>query len=100
HFYSGCCRWLHSPPLLVAFNPRVPVRRRHPVVQPPRPIYHPVTAVCVRNKGNVGIVPMHPLDAKGKTPLNLERGVFSPAGSKGVNEQVIPGAPGQKWARL
>jgi len=99
-FDSGCGGWFYSPPLLFGFNPRVPVRRLPPVVHPPRPIYHPVTAVFVRNKGNVGIVPMHPLDAKGKTPLNLERGVFSPAGSKGVNEQVIPGAPGQKWETL
>jgi len=38
----------------------------------PQPIYRPVTAVFVRQGGKTGIVPMHPLDQKGKTPLNLE----------------------------
>jgi len=99
-FDSGCGGWFYSPPLLFGFSPGVPRRRFPPVVHPPRPIFHPVTAVFVRNKGSVGIVPMHPLDAKGKTPLNLERGVFSVAGSKGLSEQVIAGAPGQKWEIL
>jgi hypothetical protein len=102
-FDSGCGGWFYSPPMLYGFYgnyPGAPIRRFPPRVHPPRPIYHPVTAVFVRNNGNVGIVPMHPLDAKGKTPLNLERGVFSPAGSKGVSEQVTAGAPGQKWETL
>jgi hypothetical protein len=99
-FDSGCGGWFYSPPLLFVPSPRGPIRRFPPVVHPPRPIFHPVTAVFVRNKGNVGIVPMHPLDAMGRTPLNLEHGVFSPAGSKGVSEQVIAGAPGQKWETL
>ena len=98
-FDSGCGGWFYSPPLLYGYYSNVPIRRFPPRVHPPRPIYHPVTAVFVRNKGNVGIVPMHPLDAKGKTPLNLERGVFSTAGSKGVSEQVIAGAP-EKWETL
>jgi uncharacterized protein DUF6600/FecR-like protein len=99
-FDSGCGGWFYSPPLLYGFYSGVPRRRFLPVVHPPRVIYHPVTAVFVRNKGIVGIVPMHPLDAKGKTPLNLERGVFSTAGSKDVSEQVIAGAQGQKWKTL
>ncbi len=99
-FDSGCGGWFYSPPLLFGFSPGVPRRRFPPVVHPPRPIFHPVTAVFVRNKGSVGIVPMHPLDAKGKTPLNLERGVFSPAGSKGISEQVIVGAQAQRWETL
>ncbi len=102
-FDSGCGGWFYSPPMLYGIYgnyPGVPIRRFPPRVHPPRPIYHPVTAVFVRNKGNVGIVPMHPLDAKGKTPLNLERGVFSPAGSRGASGQVLAGAPGQKWETL
>jgi hypothetical protein len=99
-FDSGCGGWFYSPPLLFGISSGVPRRRFPPVVHPPRVLYHPVTAVFVRNKGNVGIVPMHPLDAKGKTPLNLERGVFSPVGSKGMSEQVIAGAPVQKWETL
>lgn len=102
-FDSGCGGWFYSPPLLYGFYgslPHAPRRRLPPVVHPPRPIFHPVTAVFVRNNGNVGIVPMHPLDAKGKTPLNLEHGIFSIAGSRGLSEQVVPGAPGQKWETL
>ena len=101
-FDSGCGGWFYSPPMLYGFYGKYPgvPRRFPPRVHPPRPIYHPVTAVFVRNKRNVGVVPMHPLDAKGKTPLNLEHGVFSPTGSKGVGEQVIAASPGQKWETL
>src|SRR5262249_53236408 len=98
-FDSGCGGWFYSPPLLYGYYPGVPVRRFPPVVHPPRPAFHPVTAVFVRSKGNVGIVPMHPLDGKGKTPLNLEHGVFNPGGSKNLNEHVMAGS-GQKWETL
>ena len=43
---------------------------------------------------------MHPLDHKGKTPLNLERGVFSNVGTKGASSQIIPVERGQKWETL
>ena len=99
-FDSGCGGWFYSPPLLYGYYPGVPIRRFPPVVHPPRPIFHPVTAVFVRNSGRVGIVPMHPLDGKGKTPLNLEHGVFATAGSKVANEQVIATGAGQKWETL
>jgi hypothetical protein len=102
-FDSGCGGWFYSPPMLYGlygYYPGVPTRRFPPRVNPPRPIYHAVTAVFVRNNGIVGIVPMHPLDAKGKTPLNLEHGVFSTAGSRGVSEQMIAGTSGQKWETL
>jgi hypothetical protein len=59
-----------------------------------------VTAVFVRQNGKLGLVPMHPLDKKGKTPLNLERGVFSNVGTKGVSAQVLPVERGQKWETL
>src|SRR6266849_8976938 len=65
------------------------------------PIYRPVTAVFVRQKGQpVGIVPMHPLDQKGKTPLNLEHGVFSAVGAREVSQQAIVAERGQKWESL
>jgi len=99
-FDSGCGGWFYSPPLLYGYYPGAPIRRFAPVVHPPRPVFHPVTAVFVRSNGNVGIVPMHPLDGKGKTPLNLDHGVFTTAGSKIVNEQVIAGGAGQKWETL
>src|SRR5258707_15418213 len=101
-FDASCGGWFYSPPALYGYPgyPVGPVRRFPKGVHPPRPIYHPVTAVFVRNGGKTGIVPMHPLDVKGKTPLNLERGVFSNVGTKGVSAQILPVEHGQKWETL
>src|SRR5712664_1339570 len=101
-FDASCGGWIYSPPVLHGYPGYGVVPRRHfpRGVNPPRPIFRPVTAVFVRNGGKTGIVPMHPLDAKGKTPLNLERGVFSNVGTKGVNAQVLPVERGQKWETL
>src|SRR5256886_12014980 len=75
-FDTSCGGWFYSPPILYGYTgyPVGPIRRFPPRVHPPRPIYHPVTGVFVRQSGKIGVVPMHPLDQKGKTPLNLERG--------------------------
>jgi hypothetical protein len=59
-----------------------------------------VTGVFVRTKGRVGIVPIHPLDEKGKPARNLEHGVFSPVLTKGMSEQMTGGDTGQKWETL
>jgi hypothetical protein len=100
-FDSGCGGWFYSPPAFYGYPGGVGPRRRFPpVVHPPRPLYHPVTAVFVRNNGKVGIVPMHPLDQKGKTPQNLEHGVFSAVGAKGLSEPASALPPGQKWQTL
>lgn len=101
-FDASCGGWFYSPPILYGYtgNPGGPVKRFPKGVHPPHPIYHPATAVFVRNGGKTGIVPMHPLDAKGKTPLNLERGVFSVEGNKGVGPIPIPVERGQKWETL
>ena len=101
-FDASCGGWFYSPPVLYGYTayPVGPIRRFPPRVHPPRPIYHPVTCVFVRQSGKIGVVPMHPLDQKGKTPLNLERGVFSGVGMKGVSSQLLPVAPGQKWETL
>jgi len=101
-FDTSCGGWFYSPPVFYGY-PGYPVRPRGRSprgVHPPQPIYRPVTAVFVRQGGKTGIVPMHPLDQKGKTPLNLERGVFSDVGMKGVSEQVTPVERGQKWQTL
>jgi hypothetical protein len=86
--------------LFYGYYPGTPVRRPPKRINPPRPLYHAATAVFVRNNGKLGLVPMHPLDEKGKTPLNLAHGVFSPAGSKVASDQLIAAAPGQKWETL
>jgi hypothetical protein len=102
-FDSACGGWFYSPPFLYGYpgyGVGVVPRRRPPRVNPPRPIYRPVTGVFVRQGGKIGIVPMHPLDQKGKTPLNLERGVFSNVGTKGSSAEVIPVERGQKWEAL
>ncbi len=101
-FDTSCGGWFYSPPVLYGYpGYGVGPRRRFPRgVNPPRPIYRPVTAVFVRQGVKTGIVPLHPLDEKGKTPLNLECGVFSNAGTKGASAQVIPVEPGQKWQAL
>ena len=101
-FDASCGGWFYSPPVLYGYTvyPVGPIRRFPPRVHPPRPIYRPVTGVFVRQSGKIGVVPMHPLDQKGKTPLNLERGVFSGVGMKGVSSELLPVAPGQKWETL
>jgi len=100
-FDSSCGGWFYSPPLFYGYPGYfVGPGRRPRGVHPPRPIYHPATAVFVRNGGKTGIVPMHPLDQKGKTPMNLEHGVFSTAGTKGASTQVLPVERGQKWQTL
>ncbi|HEX8882720.1 MAG TPA: DUF6600 domain-containing protein [Candidatus Acidoferrum sp.] len=105
-FDSGCGGWFYSPPLLYGyypgFYPGVPGGRVPPPrVHAPRPVYHPVTAVFVRNNNTLGIVPMHPLDGKGKTPLNLDHAILSPAGPGDLTEpRVIASAPGEKWQTL
>jgi hypothetical protein len=58
--------------------------------------WRPVTGVWVRSKpGLLGIVPVHPLDVHGKSPINLARGVF-PITSGAVSQQVPVGA-GEHW---
>ena len=101
-FDASCGGWFYSPPILYGYRgyPGGGVRRFPKGVHPPHPIYHPATAVFVRNGGKTGIVLMHPLDAKGKTPLNLDRGVFSVEGNKGVGAQPISVERGQKWETL
>jgi len=102
-FDSGCGGWFYSPPIGYGYFPGagVPIRRFPPRVHPPRPIYHPVTAVFVHNKGNIGFVPMHPLDAKGKAPLNLEHGILSAGASSDLSgRRVIAFSPGEKWETL
>jgi FecR protein len=98
-FDSSCGGWFYSPPVLYGF-PGGPRNRFPRGVHPPQPVYRPVTGVFVRNNGKMGIVPIHPLDEKGKTPLNLEHGVFSPVLAKGMSERISGGEFGQKWETL
>jgi hypothetical protein len=58
--------------------------------------WRPVTGVWVRSKpGLLGIVPVHPLDVRGKAPLNLAKGVFPVTGGA-ITERVSVNA-GEQW---
>ena len=59
-------------------------------------IYRPVTGVWVHSGGVNGIVPLHPGDAHGKTPLNLGQGVYSVRGNTVEEKPVV--TAGQKWS--
>ncbi|MGB9465074.1 MAG: FecR family protein [Candidatus Acidiferrum sp.] len=96
-FDSSCGGWFYSPPAFYGVTPGFPRKRFPPVVHPPHPLYRATTAVFVRQNGKLGIVPMHPLDKAGKTPLNFEHGVFSPESARNSAEPVLAAAVGQKW---
>jgi hypothetical protein len=76
--------WLWSPGLGFGggFNGLVPFR--------------PVTGVFIRSKtGLLGLVPVHPLDVKGKEPINLSKGFFA-VSSGAVAAQAGTGG-GESW---
>lgn len=101
-FDSGCGGWFYTPPVYYGY-PGGSVRRFPKRVNPVHPLlYHPATAVFVRSNGRLGIVPLHPLDEKGKEPLNLGNGVFSVPGFQGSRGSApwIAAAPGEKWETL
>jgi hypothetical protein len=60
--------------------------------------FRPVTGVFAKsNSGLLGLVPVHPLDVKGKEPINLAKGVF-PVTAGAVSGQALVGAnSGQSW---
>jgi hypothetical protein len=58
--------------------------------------WRPVTGVWMRAGGAVGIVPRHPLDGKGKTPMNLSQGVFAVT-NRGVSGRVAVDESAQRW---
>jgi hypothetical protein len=48
-----------------------------------RPIgYRPVTAVWINSGGALGLIPAHPLDKNGKTPLNAAQGIYPVQGNR------------------
>jgi hypothetical protein len=58
--------------------------------------WRPVTGVWMRSAGGtVGIVPAHPLDVKGKTPLNLSAGLFAVT-PRGVTSTLTPDGS-ERW---
>jgi FecR protein len=96
-FDASCGGWFYSPPAYYGNYGGNPRKRLPPIVHPPRPVYRATTAVFVRQNGKLGVVPMHPLDKNGKTPLNLEHGVFSAEPARNTTAPVLSAAGGQKW---
>lgn len=100
-FDASCGGWFFSPPIYFqngfGGNPR---RRVPPIVHPPHPLYRATTAVFVRQNGKVGVVPMHPLDKGGKTPLNIEHGVFAAESTRNGALPALSATGGQKWETL
>jgi len=105
-FDASCGGWFYSPPVYFQYGPGYgiyggnPKRRIPPVVHPPHPLYRASTAVFVRQNGKLGVVPMHPLDKGGRTPLNLEHGVFSTEPARNGTAAMLSAANGQKWETL
>jgi len=60
--------------------------------------WRPVTGTWVKSGSSVGLVPTHPLDARGKTPVNLQQGVF-PVSHRGVLDPVQASAA-ENWKNL
>jgi hypothetical protein len=68
-----------------------------PILGGPAP-WRPVTGVWVRSKpGLLGIVPVHPLDVRGKAPINLGRGVFQVTGGAVAQGVPVNAAVGERW---
>ena len=60
--------------------------------------WRPVTGTWVKSGNSVGLVPTHPLDARGKTPVNLQQGVF-PVSQRGVLDPV-QASTAENWKNL
>ncbi|MBS1839663.1 MAG: FecR domain-containing protein [Acidobacteria bacterium] len=60
--------------------------------------WRPVTGTWVKSGGSVGLVPTHPLDERGKSPINLQQGVF-PISQRGVLDPVQASAA-ENWKNL
>ena len=62
--------------------------------------FQPVTGVFVRSRnGLLGLVPTHPLDVRGKAPINMTRGVF-PVAAGTVSRELIASTAGENWKVL
>ena len=58
--------------------------------------WRPSTGVFVRGRGgSLGVVPVHPLDVRGKTPINLTQGVFPVRGGTLAGRTSVE--PGENW---
>ncbi|HLZ12642.1 MAG TPA: DUF6600 domain-containing protein [Candidatus Acidoferrum sp.] len=89
--------WLFQPGLGWVWTPTgsFPHTRTGSFAHARTTAWRAVTATWVRNGSQVGLVPAHPLDERGKTPTNLSEGIF-PVSQRGVLDRVQL-ADGEKW---
>src|SRR5262245_9048933 len=81
YHYGG---WLFQPGVGWVWNPNGTRGR------PGLGRWQPVTGVWMRgSNGRTGIVPLHPMDVHGKTPLNLSQGLYAVT-TRGVTGQITP----------
>ena len=83
YHYGG---WLFQPGVGWIWSPRGTGTRGAPGLGK----WQPVTGVWMRGSGGaMGIVPTHPMDVRGKTPLNLSQGLYAVT-TRGVTGQITP----------
>jgi hypothetical protein len=63
--------------------------------------FRPVTGVFVRSRtGLLGFVPAHPLDARGKEPINMAKGVFPVTGGTVSQQAIASASAGENWKTM
>lgn len=60
--------------------------------------FRPVTGVFVHSGATLALVPSHPMDVRGKTPINLAQGAFPVSGGRISGSTVA--ATGAEWKAL
>src|SRR5713101_1512226 len=60
--------------------------------------FRPVTGVFVHSGATLALVPSHPMDVRGKTPINLAQGAFPVSGGR-ISESMVAGT-GAEWKTL
>ncbi len=89
YHYGG---WLFQPGFGFLWSPfgfggvRGPVR------------FRPVTGVFVHSGATLALVPSHPMDVRGKTPINLAQGAF-PVSTGRISERMVAGSSAE-WKAL
>ena len=60
--------------------------------------FRPVTGVFVHSGATLALVPSHPMDLRGRTPINLAQGAFPVSGGR-IAESMVAGTGGE-WKSL
>jgi hypothetical protein len=94
-FFADCYNgyWIHHHGhyvrVVTPVPPRIPPRCQAVGCKPGRPRPHPPRPVWVRSGNQVGFVPRHPNDIKGKPPTNAKNGIILPPLKPGDHPQIL-----------